>query len=202
MVKSVFYKKRIKEHVKYRKQSAMKIITLLLATLLVSACSSGSVNFAKLETVSNVNLSKYSGDWYEIARIDHWFQEGCFNSKATYNIRDDGDIDVINTCDVGLGGKTKEAKGRAWVVDSATNAKLKVQFPLRGIKLPFLSGNYWIIELEEDYRHVMVGDEKREYLWILSREKTLPNETVTALVENAKTMGFPVDQLVYQEIQE
>ena len=177
----------------------MKTISVIFATLLASACSSGSSNFSKLETVPNVDLRKYSGEWYEIARIDHWFQKGCVNSKATYNIRSDGDIDLINTCDVGTDGKKKEAIGRAWVVDSATNAKLKVQFPLRWIKLPFLAGNYWIIELDDDYRHVMVGEDKREYLWILSRDKEMPTQTVAALIEKAKAKGFPVEDLVYQQ---
>tara|TARA_R110002096_G_scaffold257381_1_gene450757 strand:+ start:77728 stop:78267 length:540 start_codon:yes stop_codon:yes gene_type:complete len=177
----------------------MKIISLLLGVMGVSACSSGSANFAKLETVQNVDLNKYAGDWYEIARIDHWFQKGCVNSMATYSVRDDGEIDVINKCKVGSAdGKIKEANGRAWIADQTSNSKLKVQFPLSGIKLPFLAGDYWIIELDEDYQFVMVGEEKREYLWILSRGKILPDETLKALVAKAKKADFPVDKLVYQ----
>lgn len=177
----------------------MKIIPLVLGIMGISACSSGSGNFVKLETVQNVDLNQYAGDWHEIARIDHWFQKGCVNSMATYNIRDDGDVEVINKCQIGsTDGKSKEAKGRAWVVDQKSNSKLKVQFPLSSIKLPFLSGDYWIIELDEDYQFVMVGEEKREYLWILSRTKILPDETLKMLVDKARKTGFPVDSLVYQ----
>ena len=177
----------------------MKIISLVLGVMGISACSSGSANFAKLETVQNVDLNKYAGDWYEIARIDHWFQKGCVNSIATYSVREDGDVDVTNKCKVGSAdGKDKEASGRAWVVDQTSNSKLKVQFPLSSIKLPFLAGDYWIIELDEDYQFVMVGEEKREYLWILSRTKVLPEETLKKLVDKARKTGFPVDSLVYQ----
>lgn len=177
----------------------MKIISLVLGIIGLSACSSGSANFAKLETVQNVDLNKYAGDWYEIARIDHWFQKGCVNSMATYSVRDDGDIDVINQCKIGSAdGKNKKASGRAWIVDKSSNSKLKVQFPLSGLKLPFLAGDYWIIELDEEYQFVMVGEEKREYLWILSRTKILPEETLKVLVDKARKIGFPVDSLVYQ----
>jgi len=177
----------------------MKIICVILAALGISACSSNNSKFEKLETVQHVDLNRYTGDWFEIARIDHWFQEGCYRSQATYNIRNDGDVEVINRCNVGSAdGKIKEAKGRAWVIDQKSNSKLKVQFPLSSIKLPFLSGDYWIIDLDEDYQFVMVGEETREYLWILSRDKTLPEETLTALVGKANDIGFPVNKLIYQ----
>ena len=176
----------------------MKVLYLILGMIGISGCSTGATHFTKLETVREVDLNKYAGDWYEIARIDHWFQKGCVNSMATYNIRKDGDVDVINKCKMDTAdGKDKKAIGRAWVVDQASNAKLKVQFPLRAIKLPFLAGDYWIIELDEAYQFVMVGEEKREYLWILSRSKVMPEEKLKALVFKAKNMGFPVDKLIY-----
>ena len=177
----------------------MKIICFILGLIGLSACSSISSNFAKLETVPYVDLKKYTGEWFEIARIDHWFQKGCVNSTATYKIRDDGDIDVLNRCNIEAeGGKMKEAKARAWIIDKKSNSKIKVQFPLSAIKLPFLAGDYWIIELDEDYRYVMVGEESRKYLWILSRDRELPAETLAPLIEKAKSVGFPVDTLVYQ----
>ncbi|MCF8474087.1 MAG: lipocalin family protein [Emcibacter sp.] len=178
----------------------MKIIGLIFSVIGLAACSSGSSNFSELETVPYVDLKKYTGEWFEIARIDHWFQKGCVNSKATYIIRDDGDIDVINQCWIGSEqGKMKEAKGRAWVVDKKSQSKLKVQFPLSAIKLPFLAGNYWIIALDEDYQYVMIGEESRKYLWILSRNKPLPAEILESLVEKAKVLGFPVEELIYQD---
>ena len=83
-------------------------------------------------------------------------------------------------------------------MDKSSNSKLKVQFALSGIKLPFLAGDYWIIDLDEDYQFVMVGEEKREYLWILSRTKTMPLEITRALVAKARNLEFPVEKLIYQ----
>lgn len=83
-------------------------------------------------------------------------------------------------------------------MDKSSNSKLKVQFALSGIKLPFLAGDYWIIDLDEDYQFVMVGEEKREYLWILSRTKTMPLEITRALVAKARKLEFPVEKLIYQ----
>ena len=83
-------------------------------------------------------------------------------------------------------------------MDKSSNSKLKVQFALSGIKLPFLAGDYWIIDLDEDYQFVMVGEEKREYLWILSRTKTMPLEITQTLVAKARKLEFPVEKLIYQ----
>ena len=97
---------------------------------------------APLPVVPYVDLKRYTGTWYEIARYPHRFQEGCVGSKATYTLRDDGKISVLNECyDKTFTGKIRSAKGKAWVVDKKTNAKLKVSF-----FWPF-SGDYWIIDL-------------------------------------------------------
>lgn len=170
----------------------------LISTLLgLGACS--STNYPSLQTVDSVDLDRYQGEWHEIARIDHWFQEGCINSTANYSFRDDGDIKVLNQCDVeNSDGEKDEAIGRAWVVDEQSNAKLKVQFPLKGIKLPFLAGDYWIIALEENYQYAMIGDPKREYLWILARNEELPQADLDNLLALANDAGFPTDKLIYK----
>lgn len=174
-----------------------KIIIYTTTLLGLGACSSS--NLPQLQTVERVDLDRYLGDWHEIARIDHWFQEGCINSTANYSMRDDGDIKVLNRCDIeNSDGEKDEAIGRAWVVDEETNAKLKVQFPLKSIKLPFLAGDYWIIALEENYQYAMIGDPKREYLWILARDETLPQATLDTLIAKAKDEGFPTDTLIFK----
>lgn len=177
----------------------MKFLFLTLTALVLSACSSNGANYTPLETVPKVDLQRYLGEWNEIARIDHWFQEGCTSSKAHYSMRKDGDIKVYNSCILlDKGGKDDAATGRAWVIDNNSNAKLKVQFPLRGIKLSFFAGDYWIIALDDEYSYAMVGDPKREYLWILAREETLPDEIMKMLLSKAKAEGFPVEKLVYR----
>ncbi len=173
--------------------------TLFIISTLFGLGACSSTNLPKLQTVERVDLDRYQGEWHESARIDHWFQEGCINSTANYSMRDDGDIRVLNQCDVeNSDGETDEAIGRAWVVDQESNAKLKVQFPLKGIKLPFLAGDYWIIALEENYQYAMVGDPKREYLWILARNEVLPQSDLDNLLKQAKDAGFPIEQLIYK----
>jgi apolipoprotein D and lipocalin family protein len=118
-----------------------------------------------LQVVPHVDLARYLGTWYEIATIPMRFQKGCTGVTATYSLRPDGDIRVLNECRKdSLGGKYKSITGKAWVADTATNAKLKVQF-----FWPF-SGAYWIIELDSlNYQYAVVGHPNRKYLWILSR---------------------------------
>ncbi len=171
-----------------------KLITIL-STLVLAGCSSGALQYGALSTVQSVDIKQYAGKWHEIARLDQRFQRGCVATTAEYSIRDDGDVRVINTCT--KNGKIKQASGRAWVVDETSNAKLKVQFPLNSIKLPFLSGDYWIIALDEDYQYAMVGEESRGSLWILGRDAQMPADTLSMLVDKARNAGFPVDELIY-----
>ena len=155
---------------------------------------------APLETVDYVDINRYLGDWYEIARFDHKFQRNCTATKANYSLRDDGDIRVINTCRVGSpDGKLKKAEGRAWIDDSNTNSKLKVQFFMTKIKWSFLAGKYWILELDKDYQYVLVGAPSREYLWILSRRKQLDPAIYQKLITRANDMGFDTKKLLNTE---
>jgi len=122
-----------------------------------------------MDVVSDVDLERYTGKWYEIASFPQHFQRGCVASTATYTLRDDGRIDVLNECrDQSFDGELRQAEGIAWIVDpSQSRAKLKVQF-----FWPF-SGDYWIIDLDPDYRYAVIGHPSREYLWILSRTPTM-----------------------------
>jgi len=144
-----------------------------------------------LEVVADVDLERYTGTWYEIASFPQWFQRGCVATKATYQLRADGKIDVLNQCrDETFDGELREAKGIAWVVDpSETNAKLEVQF-----FWPF-AGDYWIIELDPDYRYAVIGDPSREYLWILSRTPTLAPEQYARVLERIEAHGYTLDRL-------
>ncbi|GHF24976.1 membrane protein [Kordiimonas sediminis] len=180
--------------------STMSVVAMMAAmTLTVSHTTAAQAEdkTPPLPVVSSVDLTKYAGKWYEIARIDHRFQKDCVNSTAEYELRDDGDIKVTNRCDVIGKEKTKEAVGRAWVVDKDTNSKLKVQFILTFLKLPFLSGNYWVIDLDEDYKVAVVGDPSRKYLWILSRTPTLPQEQIDALTTKAVQLGYDLTDIIY-----
>lgn len=138
--------------------------------------------------VAQVDLARYMGTWYEVAKFPNRFQRGCLCTTATYALRPDGKVSVINRCET-LGGKGKESRGWAKVVDPATRAKLKVTF-----FWPFF-GDYWILDLDPGYRHVLVGTPNRKYLWILAREPRLDEASYRALVDRAAQLGFDVSRL-------
>ncbi len=149
--------------------------------MLVAGCAASTTrreNLPPLTTVAKVDVDRYLGTWYEIASYPQRFQRGCTATTATYSLRDDGDIDVLNRCrKESLDGKLDEAKGRARVVDPTTNAKLEVSF-----FRPFW-GDYWIIELGEDYQYAVVGHPSRDYLWILSRTPQMDSALYDELLE-------------------
>ena len=146
---------------------------------------------APLEVVPSVDLTRYAGKWYEIARLPNRFQRDCAgNSTATYTLRPDGKITVLNECRK-ADGRQKSAKGTARVADAGgPNTKLKVTF-----FWPF-SGNYWIIDLDAEYRWAVVGEPRRDYLWILSREPQLDTALYEQIVERAKQRGFDTGKLL------
>ena len=136
-----------------------------------------------LYTVPYVDLNRYSGTWYEIARYPNRFQSNCSESRATYTLRNDGNLSVLNECyEKSQRERPRSAQGRAWVVDSTTNSKLKVSF-----FWPF-SGDYWIIELGDDYEYVVIGHPGRKYLWILSRQKKMNDALYSAILHRLKTV--------------
>ncbi|MDF1637633.1 MULTISPECIES: lipocalin family protein [Alcanivorax] len=165
--------------------------TLLLAGLL-SACGADK----PLATVDQVDLERYSGTWYEIARLPQWFQRGCYNSTATYSLNEDGTVRVVNRCQR-EDKEPSEAQGTARVAPGSDNAKLKVRFDSWISKLlpTITEGNYWIIALDKNYQTVVIGEPSREYLWILARTPQLPDDQYQALLQLAESKGFPVDEL-------
>ena len=131
---------------------------------MLSACATFPEDTQSLTVVDSVDVERYIGTWYEIASYPAWFAKECTAATAEYSLRENGKIRVINRCRKrSMDGPQKEAKGKAEIVDTVTNAKLKVWF-----FWPF-KGNYWIIDLDEDYQWAVVGEPKRKYLWILSR---------------------------------
>ena len=144
-----------------------------------------------LRTVPFVDLQRYLGTWYEIATIPASFQKNCAGVTATYTLRQDGKIGVLNRCrKYTLDGKEKSIKGKAWVVDSNTNARLRVQF-----FWPF-SGDYWIIELDPDYQYAVVGHPGRNYLWILCRRPQMDESLYDNLLEKISAQGYDAKRLV------
>lgn len=168
-------------------------MTATLAALFLCSCAATTTErrgLPPLSTVPKVELPRYLGVWYEIASFPQSFQKGCTGSTARYALRDDGDIDVLNRCFLdSLDGPQKASHGRARVVDTVTNAKLKVSF-----FRPFW-GEYWVIDLGADYDYAVVGHPSRDYLWVLSREPTMAPERYDEIVKRLEAQGYETARL-------
>lgn len=168
----------------------MRIILLALFSAFLAACTGGELKGASV--VSEFEIDRYLGTWYEIARLDHRFERGLTDVTAQYALRDGGGVRVVNR---GFNTKTaewEEAIGKAYLVGAADIGQLKVSF-----FGPFYGG-YNILELDaENYQYALVAGPDRSYLWILARSPDLPETTVRSLVEKARRLDFPVDELIY-----
>jgi apolipoprotein D and lipocalin family protein len=165
----------------------MKYYIQLISVLLFSGCSIfSSDNYPPLETVPSVDVTRYVGKWYEIASLPFKYQEGCTCTTAEYEVLDNGVLKVTNSCR--KEGALDQAIGKAFVVDGTNNAKLKVQF-----FWPF-TGDYWVIDLADDYSYAVVGVPSRKYCWILSRTTTMSDEIYAGILERVKEKGFDISQ--------
>jgi len=161
-----------------------KIIAMGIFTMLF-----GCKTNQPLETVASVDVAKYTGRWYEIAAFPQVFEKGCSCVYAEYGVSDKKYLTVVNSAYKAEKKKNVKIKGKAFVVKGSNYAKLKVQF-----FWPF-KGDYWIIDLAEDYSYAAVGDPGRKTLWILARAKTLNEETYNKILESVKLKGFDVTKL-------
>lgn len=167
------------------------VITFSIILLVAAAAFGQQGQPAEVKTVAKVDLQRYTGKWYEIAKYPNRFQKQCVgNTTANYSLKSNGRIEVRNECLL-KNGTTKKAIGEAKLVDKTTNAKLKVRFAPSALSfLPFVWGDYWIIDLDENCGYVAVGEPKREYFWILSRKSTMDDGTYQAILRRVEAMGF------------
>jgi apolipoprotein D and lipocalin family protein len=166
----------------------MKRSILLLITIILS---SSAFSQKVPSVVATVDLNRYKGTWYEIARLPIYFEKKLKCVTATYTLREDGKITVLNKgFYITDPQKSTSSQGVAWVPDKNSPAKLKVQF-----FWPF-SGDYWILYLEKDYNYVLVGDPSYKYLWILAREKIMDEKTYTMLLQKAIDNGYDVKPII------
>lgn len=148
------------------------------------------VELPPLQSVPYVDLQRYLGRWYEIAKFPNRFQRGCDCATAQYSLRKDGDIEVVNQCiKEDDEHSLKTSTGKAWVTDPVTQAQLKVRF-----FWPF-SGDYWIIDLGSQYEYAVVSEPDRDYLWILSRTPQLPEAVYEGIITRLKEKGFDLSRL-------
>ncbi len=165
----------------------MKTVILMM---LLSIFSNTPKNHPPLKTVDFVDLEKYAGKWYDIAHLPARFMKNCENTTAEYGLTNKTYIRVKNRCKRSDSGKWSSITGKAFIIENSGNAKLKVQFfwPFRG--------DYWVIELADDYTYAVVGVPSREYYWILSRTPDLDLDTYDMLIQKAEEKGFDVSKIV------
>jgi len=145
-----------------------------------------------VEPINEFNAQQYLGTWYEIARLDHWFERGLINVSANYSPREDGGINVVNRGFDPESNEWKEAEGRAYFVVSPNVGRLKVSF-----FRPFYGG-YNIIDLDtKDYSYSLVCGNNRDYLWILSRTPQMSEGIWNRLLEKAKKLDFNTSELIF-----
>ena len=161
------------------------LVTCFLFLAMSTACISQN-----LETVTNVNLAKYAGTWFEIASFPQRFQKGCHGTTATYTKTEKDYIIVENKCRKdSINGKESSITGKAFIEPNTGNSKLKVQF-----FWPF-KGKYWIIDLADDYSYAVVGHPNRDYLWVLCRTPQMDSQVYDAIVDRIKKKNFDVNKL-------
>lgn len=165
----------------------------IFAVLFIASCATTTterLGLPPLETVDQVDLSRYVGGWYEIASYPQFFQRRCTGTTATYRLRDDGLIDVVNRCRRdSLDSREIEANGRARVPDPAQSAKLEVSF-----FGPFW-GDYWVIDLGQEYEYAVVGSPSRDFLWILNRKPTMEPDVYEGILDRLRANGYTLEEL-------
>ena len=174
----------------------LRVGAALMAGLLLRPAMAAAAGVPPVRTAARVDLQRYAGDWYEVARLPNRFQRRCVGDvRARYTMRPDGRLDVLNQCRTADGAI--DARGVARVVDSASSAKLKVRFAPAALSfLPFVWGDYWILGLADDYSWAVVGSPDRNYLWILARGPALSAPASAAAIDVARANGFDTSRLV------
>ncbi len=188
-------------------QWRFRVNMMLLSKVLLFAYMAVSVFFCnladaqeskdhRLNSIESLDLQRYLGQWFEIAKYPNWFQKKCkSDTKAQYSLRADGHLTVLNLCRQ-EDGQVTNALGEAVQVGDAKSAKLKVRFAPQWMSiLPFVWGDYWVIDIDQAYQLVAISEPKREYLWILSRTPEPDDHALNQLMLRLVARGFDLSQL-------
>ncbi len=166
----------------------IRSILLVISLMLFNSCTYIPEN---VQPIDNFEANRYLGTWYEIARTENHFEKDMDNISAHYSLKNNGDINVFNTGFNIEKNEWKSVNGTAKFRDSKTTAALKVSF-----FGPFYSG-YNVIALDADYKYALIAGKDLEYLWVLSREKTIPDEILQAYLNKAQEIGYDTTQLIW-----
>jgi len=175
----------------------MRFPSLLLGLLLTAGCASEPAQ--EPYTAGEVDLARYQGTWYELARLPMFFQRNCVESEAHYRLQGDERVAVTNRCRT-EDGQWQEATGTAVPQEPGRSDRLWVRFDNWFSRLfPTLTrGHYWVLYLDPDYRVALVGSPDREYLWLLSRTPEVSTETRERLLDEAHARGYDTRELIWR----
>lgn len=171
--------------------------TCIAAVLGFASLAAGAqASLPPLTSIESLDVPRYMGTWYEIAKYPNAFQKKCVgNTRAEYSIRNDGEVQVVNRCKV-QSGEFIEAIGAARQVGGATSPKLKVRFAPAWLSfIPLVWGDYWVIDLDAKMQLVAVSEPQREYLWVLSRTAKVDPAVYKALLARLAQKGFDLRRL-------
>lgn len=189
-------------NLKNKLPSSKALLILASSAILLSACTtlsnssnSSSNNKAVPQSVEAVDIDRYTGTWYEIARMPLYFQRNCASDvTANYSLNPSGSIRVDNRCKK-ADGSTIQSIGEATKANE-TGSELKVTFLPEGLRwLPFTKADYWVLALDDDYQHALVGTPNHKYLWVLSRTPSMDEATYQALLNTAKNQGYDITKV-------
>lgn len=167
-----------------------KLLMLLCMCVGLGACRSGvETGQADHSVVSSLDLNRFMGTWYEIARYDHRFERGMSQVTATYTLLEDGKIQVLN--EGWKEGERKQAKGRGKLPNPAEPGKLKVAFFL------WFYADYYVLDIDDDYRYVLVGSRSDDYLWLMSREPSMPESVLREWLDKISQRGYDTSKLIF-----
>ena len=168
-----------------------RLVFIFICLIVIFTSANGQEGMIDKTVVKELDIEKYLGKWYEIARFDHKFERGLEGVSATYSLRKDGKIKVVNAGYKGsLNGERSEATGKAKIPDPNYPSKLKVSFFL------FFYGDYFVLELDQDYQWAVIGSSDDNFLWILSRTPVMEDATYENLLKNLVERGYDLGKLI------
>jgi len=181
-------------------QASLKMAKIALGGAVLFGLGAATIAYAEtkpLPTVEKVELDKYLGTWYEVARKPLQFQNKCERDvTATYTLNENGNVKVDNRC-LKKDGSQTQSVGEAYIQNPPYNTKLKVSFLPEAIRwIPIGRGDYWVLKLDDNYQTVLVGEPKRKYMWVLSRTPQPDPAVVNEYLEYAKSVGFDLSDLI------
>lgn len=173
-------------------RTSIALILVLVSMILNAGCQSEKEMKLNIETVKSLDLNRYLGKWYEIARFDHRFERGLVGATATYSMLDDGKIKVLNQGYKNtLNGELSVAEGKAKLTGDP--GKLKVSF------FWIFYADYFVLELDDEYQWALIGSSSEKYLWILSRTPKLDDQTKGLILKKAEKRGYDISKLIWVE---